>query len=79
MNIFDIAGYLAAIFVFAAFCMKQMMILRIVALCSNAAFLIYAFGLHLAPIAALHLALIPVNVWRLWQAVRRPVRKEARA
>ena len=78
MNVFDTAGYLAAIFVFAAFCMKRMMVLRIVALCSNVAFLVYAFGLHLAPIAALHLALIPVNGWRLWEATRRSVRKEAR-
>jgi hypothetical protein len=51
--------------------MRGMASLRLIALCSNAAFLIYAGSLHLLPILMLHGALIPVNVCRLraaWQS-----------
>ncbi len=52
------------------FYMRGMVSLRLVALCSNVAFLLYAFSLHLAPIAILHSALIPVNISRLIAAWR---------
>jgi hypothetical protein len=71
MNLFDLVGYLAAAMVFMAFYMKDMVVLRIMALASNVTFLIYALGLDLVPVAVLHLALIPVNCWRLWEIVRR--------
>ncbi|MCA6124990.1 hypothetical protein J6500_24295 [Bradyrhizobium sp. WSM 1704] len=64
------AGYIACALVFLTFYMKGMIQLRLVALCSNVAFLVYAFSLHLAPIAILHSALIPVNVIRLIAALR---------
>src|SRR5882757_5250015 len=66
----DVAGYLACSLVFLTFYMKGMVPLRLVALCSNVAFLVYAFSLHLAPIAILHSALIPVNIIRLIAALR---------
>jgi hypothetical protein len=69
----DLAGYIASSLVFLTFYMKGMIPLRLVALCSNVAFLIYAFALHLAPIAILHGALIPMNVCRLisfWRGER---------
>ena len=66
----DVAGYLACSLVFLTFYMKGMVPLRLVALCSNVTFLVYAFTLHLAPIAILHCALIPVNVIRLIAALR---------
>jgi hypothetical protein len=66
----DVAGYVACSLVFLTFYMRGMVQLRVVALCSNAAFLVYAFSLHLAPIAILHSALIPVNVMRLIAALR---------
>jgi CRP/FNR family transcriptional regulator, cyclic AMP receptor protein len=71
MNSIDLAGYVAASLVFLAFSMKGIIPLRIVALGSNISFLIYASGLHLMPIVILHLALIPVNCWRLWEVVRK--------
>jgi hypothetical protein len=71
MGEFEWVGYLASGLVFLAFTMKGMVMVRLVALCSNFAFLIYGIGLHLLPVAVLHLALIPVNCWRLWQALRR--------
>jgi hypothetical protein len=66
----DLAGYIASSLVFLTFYMRGMVLLRLVALCSNVAFLIYAFTLHLAPIVILHGALIPVNVVRLVAALR---------
>jgi hypothetical protein len=61
----DFAGYVASALVFLTFYMRGMVALRLVALCSNVAFLIYALTLQLAPIVILHGALIPVNVCRL--------------
>lgn len=66
----DLAGYSASILVFATFYMKDMIQLRLLALCSNVAFLFYACPSHLFPIMALHGALIPVNVCRLIAACR---------
>jgi hypothetical protein len=66
----DLAGYIASSFVFLTFYMKDMVPLRVVALCSNLAFLIYAGALHLMPIFILHGALIPINARRLFCALR---------
>jgi hypothetical protein len=66
----DLAGYIACSLVFLTFYMKGMIPLRLVALCSNVAFLVYAFTLHLVPIVILHGALIPVNAIRLIAALR---------
>lgn len=69
----EVAGYVASSLVFLTFYMRRMVPLRLVALCSNVAFLTYAFALHLAPIAILHGALIPVNIVRLISALREGV------
>ena len=61
----DLAGYAASALVFMTFYMEDMIALRVVALCSNVAFLIYAGSLDLAPIFILHTALIPINSRRL--------------
>ena len=66
----DLSGYIASSLVFLTFYMKGMIPLRLVALCSNVAFLVYAGALHLLPIVILHGALIPVNVHRLVTALR---------
>ncbi|MCK1386420.1 hypothetical protein [Bradyrhizobium sp. 21] len=66
----ELTGYVASSLVFLTFSMHRMVPLRLVALCSNVAFLTYAFALHLAPIAILHGALIPVNIIRLIGALR---------
>jgi hypothetical protein len=50
--------------------------LRLLALCSNIAFIAYAAALHLAPILVLHGILIPVNccrpvcAWRQQRAMK---------
>ncbi len=63
------AGYVASGLVVMAFCMKDIIWLRIIALASNLAFLTYGLGLGLAPVWLLHAILLPINCWRLWQAL----------
>ncbi len=70
MQLVDFSGYIASSLVFLTFYMRGMVWLRLIALCSNVAFLFYAGGLHLAPIFLLHSALIPINVSRLRMACR---------
>lgn len=70
-------GFLASALVLAAFAMKDMVNLRIVAMCSNVAFISYALVLHLMPILMLHVILLPLNGWRLAQALDGRRRKES--
>jgi hypothetical protein len=72
-------GFLASALVLAAFGMKDMINLRIVALCSNVAFIAYALLLHLLPILVLHVILVPLNSWRLAQALQHSDDNGARA
>ncbi len=62
-------GFLASGLVLAAFGMKDMINLRLVAICSNFAFIAYALLLHLLPVLLLHVILLPLNSWRLVQAL----------
>jgi hypothetical protein len=66
-------GYLASALVLAAFCMREMIPLRLVAVCSNIAFLIYGLALGLAPVWLLHAVLLPINCWRLWEGTLQPL------
>jgi hypothetical protein len=70
MRSLDFVGYVACGLVLLTFYMKDMVGLRIAALCSNVAFLIYGVGLGLVPVMLLHAALIPMNAWRLLHALR---------
>ncbi len=63
-------GFIASALVLAAFGMKDMVNLRIVAICSNVAFIAYAVVLHLFPILILHVVLLPLNGWRLAEALQ---------
>jgi hypothetical protein len=65
----DAIGYLASALVLAAFCMKEMIPLRVVAICSNIAFLVYGVAHGLVPVWLLHAALLPINCWRLWEDI----------
>ena len=67
MRIWDATGYLASSLVIMAFCMKDIVALRVVALVSNVAFLTYGLALHLMPVWLLHAILLPINGRRLWQ------------
>jgi len=63
----DALGFLAAGIVFLTFCMKTMLMLRVIAIASNIAFIAYALAAGLTPILVLHGALLPMNVARLVQ------------
>jgi CRP/FNR family transcriptional regulator, cyclic AMP receptor protein len=74
MTLSDTIGYVASGLVLAAFCMKEIVPLRLVALCSNVAFLVYGVDMGLMPIWLLHGLLLPMNSLRLAQVLleRRP-------
>lgn len=67
MNAWNVVGFVAAGLVITAFCMKDVLHLRIVAVASNVAFLAYGVALGLTPVWLLHSVLLPVNLVRLWQ------------
>jgi hypothetical protein len=66
----DLCGYVASGLVLAAFSLKEMVPLRLVALTSNLAFIVYGLAFGLTPIWLLHALLVPLNAWRLVEAVR---------
>ena len=66
MKMIDAVGYLAASLVLAAFCMKSMNALRLAAIASNVAFIVYGYVEHLVPVLLLHALLLPINVYRLF-------------
>lgn len=70
MTSWDSVGYLASMLVLAAFGAKEMIPLRLIAIASNVAFLAYGLALGLPPVWLLHALLLPLNGWRLWEAVR---------
>ena len=73
-------GFIASALVLAAFGMKDMVNLRIVAICSNIAFITYGIALNLVPVLILHVILLPLNGWRLAQELqsRRIVQRSSR-
>lgn len=65
MSWLEIVGYVASGLTFATFCMKAMLPLRYIAVCSNVGFIIYGYFSHLYPVVMLHLLLLPLNVTRI--------------
>jgi len=72
----EAVGYLASSLVLAAFCVRDMVPLRILAIGSNLAFISYGWLAGLRPVLLLHLILLPTNIVRLSQLLRdrRPAR-----
>jgi hypothetical protein len=72
MTPFDvqILGWLAAALTLATFVCRDMRRLRLLAMAANAAFIGYGAAAQLLPVLMLHLALMPVNLWRLAQTFR---------
>ena len=71
-------GYLASGLVLVTFGMRTMMAMRIAAIGSNLAFVAYGLSLDLAPIWALHIALLPLNAYRLLELQRGARRRRGR-
>ncbi|HTE82334.1 MAG TPA: cyclic nucleotide-binding domain-containing protein, partial [Reyranella sp.] len=67
MSLGEFFGYIASVLVFTTFYMKTMVPLRLVAIASNVAFIIYALWGGLTPILILHVLLLPLNTLRLLQ------------
>src|SRR3974377_732519 len=63
----DIVGYIASGFVLLTFMTKEMRLLRIMAILSNLAFIAYGLLDEILPVLALHVVLLPLNVFRLSQ------------
>jgi hypothetical protein len=64
-------GFVASILVLATFTMTDMRTLRIVAICSNVAFIAYSALEWLPPVLILHITLLPLNVLRLTELADR--------
>jgi hypothetical protein len=67
MSVTEGLGWVAAALVFSSFYLKTMTSLRLVAVCSNVAFIAYALSVGATPILVLHLLLLPLNIFRLAQ------------
>jgi len=65
-------GWAAAALTLLTFLSQDMRRLRALALAANAAFIAYGVAAQLWPVLVLHLVLVPVNLWRLGQALRGP-------
>ena len=70
MSFSDAIGFVAAALVLVTFYQRQMIPLRLAALGSNLAFIVYGLALGLAPVWLLHALLLPVNASRLAEALR---------
>jgi len=70
MSFSDAIGFIAAALVLVTFYQRQMIPLRLAALGSNLAFIVYGLALGLAPVWLLHALLLPVNASRLAEALR---------
>lgn len=66
----DLLGYAASALVLVTFSARSIATLRIVAMASNLMFIAYALAASLPPVLLLHLLLLPLNAWRLWQSAR---------
>ncbi|CAM2810075.1 hypothetical protein [Legionella worsleiensis] len=66
----DLIGYIASSLVFATFYVKRILTLRLIAICSNIAFIMYAFECHLHPVFILHSVLLPLNIYRALELIR---------
>jgi hypothetical protein len=69
MTCINFVGYAASGLVLATFCMRRMVPLRAVALCSNIVFVLYGHLAKIEPILVLHLILFPINLRRLTQSL----------
>jgi len=76
--IHDLLGYAAASLVLITFLAQRMATLRALAIASNVLFIAYALVAGLPPVLVLHVLLLPLNAWRLWQASRTPARPAER-
>ena len=78
MSWVDYVGFLAALTVLATFCMDTILPLRGLAIASNILFIVYGTAGQLYPVILLHALLLPINISKIVQLVRKN-RFDARA
>jgi hypothetical protein len=71
MSWVDYVGFLAALTVLATFCMDTILPLRGLAIASNILFIVYGFAAQLYPVLLLHAVLLPINISKIVQLVRK--------
>lgn len=69
-SIIEVIGYVASVLVFATFYVKKILTLRLIAIGSNVAFILYALGSELHPVFLLHSLLLPLNLYRIFEIKR---------
>lgn len=67
MDMATILGWCAAALVFCTFATRTMIPLRILGMASNVFFIAYGYLDAAYPVLILHLVLLPLNAFRLWQ------------
>jgi hypothetical protein len=60
----DLLGWTAAALMVTTFACREARAMRIVAVAANGAFIAYGWSAGLLPVLALHLLLLPINLWR---------------
>jgi hypothetical protein len=75
--IFEATGFFASVLVLLTFTMKDMRMLRIIAIFSNVAFIAYGTLDWLLPVLSLHLVLLPLNLLRLKEILNKAADKAA--
>jgi hypothetical protein len=71
MSWVDYVGFLAALTVLATFCMDTILPLRGLAIASNILFIVYGTAGQLYPVLFLHALLLPINISKIVQLVRK--------
>jgi hypothetical protein len=71
MSNHDFLGFLASGLVLTSFWMRDMLLLRLVAIASNVAFITFGHVAHILPVMVLHCILLPVNLWHVLPMLRR--------
>lgn len=64
----DLLGWAAAALMVATFCCRDTLRMRPLAVATNLAFIGYGAWAALPPVLALHLLLLPINLWRWVEA-----------
>jgi hypothetical protein len=70
MPVGDFVGWVAAALMVATFSCRDPLWMRRLAYGTNLAFITYGLLASLAPVLALHILLLPINLWRYWQCAQ---------
>ncbi len=68
----DLLGWIAALLMVATFSCRRPQPMRSLAVATNLAFIGYGLAASLPPVLALHLVLLPVNLWRWFELTLEP-------